>query len=172
MSVFTIGDETEAQRHGPRSHRKKGSNDLNTGIWLWYPLLYYCFSNDGNDKSDNMTVTPIQGWKCDFGVLNDLTRNHLSCLQKGHSSIYCLTYQTQMHLSGMQDTLPCPHPTPIPITIISQEFLKTQSMEHQHVSRWLTGVLGEKISQTEFGKSSVPQTCFFFFGWGRLFYFL
>lgn len=59
-----------------------------------------------------MTVTPVQGWKCDFGVLNDLTRKHLSCLQKGHSSIYCLTYQTQMQLSGnaRYAAMPTPHP--------------------------------------------------------------
>lgn len=32
MSIFITGDRTEAWRHIPRSHRKSGSQDLNTGF--------------------------------------------------------------------------------------------------------------------------------------------
>lgn len=66
------------------------------------------------DKSESMMITPIWSWRCDFGVLNYVTRNHLSFLQGDTVASNCLTYQTQTHLPSIGDLLPHNHPHPQP----------------------------------------------------------
>ena len=125
MSIFIIGDETETWRHGPRSHRTKGSWDVNIRIWLQNPLLY-CLPNNGHDKCNCMMITPIWSWKCDFGVLNYLAMNHISFLQDRDSSVWLLDISNPNISMTYARFTAIPTPSQIPSTLL----LSTAPFQH------------------------------------------